>query len=203
LDKDLAVPRGVAIPEIRERLFDAMQRLLLRDGPGAVSTRAITTEAGCAKGVLHNHFNDLDGFLAEFVLSRLHTALHDVADLPAKAGLGSVRGNLVRAAEALFTSPVLTAHSVLIFWPSLASRLREAHGHRPPRLDDLVRIFAGYLDAERELGRIRSATDTEAVALALVATVHHLLMSPTVDVAGARDRLGRVVDALLMATVVA
>jgi AcrR family transcriptional regulator len=64
------VPRGVAIPDVPQQLFDAAERLLLRDGPGGLTSRAITDEAGCAKGILHNHFADLDGFLAAFVVDR-------------------------------------------------------------------------------------------------------------------------------------
>src|SRR5881227_2127738 len=52
-------------------LFDAAERILLRHGPHALTSRAVTTEAGCAKGVLHKHFADFDAFLAEFVLDRV------------------------------------------------------------------------------------------------------------------------------------
>ena len=65
------MPTGVAIRDVREQLFDAAERVLLRDGPNALTSRAVTTEAGCAKGVLHKHFADFDAFLAEFVLDRI------------------------------------------------------------------------------------------------------------------------------------
>jgi AcrR family transcriptional regulator len=65
------VPTGVALRDAREQLFDAAERVLLRDGPSALTSRAVTTEAGCAKGVLHRHFADLDAFLAELVLDRI------------------------------------------------------------------------------------------------------------------------------------
>jgi AcrR family transcriptional regulator len=47
------VPTGVAIRDVREQLFDAAERVLLRDGPAALTSRAVTDEAGVAKGVLH------------------------------------------------------------------------------------------------------------------------------------------------------
>ena len=56
---------------MREQLFDAAERVLLRDGPSALTSRAVTTEAGVAKGVLHRHFADFDAFLAELVLDRV------------------------------------------------------------------------------------------------------------------------------------
>lgn len=194
------MPRGVAIPELRDRLFRAAERLLVRDGPIGLSTRAITTEADCAKGVLHNHFTDLDGFLAEFVLTRFRAALHDVAELQGKAGQATVRDNLVESAFSLLGTPVLAAHSVLVFRPSLAARLHEIHGHQSPNLADLERVFTAYLDAEKELGRVLAGTDTKAVALTLTATVHHILMTRRMDPATARAALNRVLDVLLTAT---
>ena len=65
------VPTGIAIRDVREQLFGAAERVLLRAGPNALTSRAVTTEAGCAKGVLHKHFADFDAFLAEFVLDRV------------------------------------------------------------------------------------------------------------------------------------
>ncbi len=65
------MPTGVAIRDAREQLFDAAERVLLRDGPNGLTSRAVTTEARCAKGVLHRHFADFDAFLAELMLDRI------------------------------------------------------------------------------------------------------------------------------------
>jgi AcrR family transcriptional regulator len=54
------VPTGVALRDVREQLFGAAERVLLRDGPSALTSRAVTDEAGVAKGVLHRHFADFD-----------------------------------------------------------------------------------------------------------------------------------------------
>lgn len=67
-------PRGVAIEGLRERLFAAAERVLARDGAAALTSRAVTEEAECAKGVLHTHFAGLDEFVAELVLYRFRTA---------------------------------------------------------------------------------------------------------------------------------
>jgi hypothetical protein len=39
------LPTGVALRDPREQLFDAAERVLLRDGPSALTSRAVTTEA--------------------------------------------------------------------------------------------------------------------------------------------------------------
>jgi AcrR family transcriptional regulator len=92
--------RGVAIPEVREQLFAAADRVLARDGPAGLTTRAVTTEAGVANGVLHRHFRDLDEFLAAFVASRLEALADGAAALPGRAGHGTVTGNLTDTAVA-------------------------------------------------------------------------------------------------------
>src|SRR6201985_2927506 len=64
------VPTGVGIRDPRGQLFDAAERVLLRDGPAALTSRAVTAEAGVAKGVLHRHFADFDAFLTDLALDR-------------------------------------------------------------------------------------------------------------------------------------
>lgn len=58
-------PRGVAIPGLRQQLFQATERVLVRAGPGGLTGRAITREAGCSTGLLYNHFNTLEANLTE------------------------------------------------------------------------------------------------------------------------------------------
>jgi AcrR family transcriptional regulator len=182
------MPRGVAIPEVREQLFQAARRVLLRDGPGGLSGRAVTREAGVATGLLHAHFADLDDFLAAFVMDHHRQARERLAALAASAGRGTVAGNLAEAARAL--GPDLPALAGLITSrPGLASRLGAAvAGETPPfaRFEDQL---AAYLEAERRLGRVAEDVDVEAAGLALFGAVHHVLLT------GRTDAVGRVVAA--------
>lgn len=193
------MPRGIAIPEVHERLFQAAERVLLRAGPVGLSTRAITSEAGCAKGVLHNHFADLDDFLTQYVLARFHAALLGVADLPGRAGQATVVENLARATTSLFDPSVLAAHAIVTYRPDVATRLRRGRSHRSATLADLERIIAGYLEAEKGYGRVPATIDSQALALALVATVHHLLMIGRNHRGNPHQTFSRVVAALLAA----
>src|SRR5215813_9316346 len=87
------VPTGVAIRDPRGQLFGAAERVLLRDGPGGLTSRAVTAEAGVAKGVLHRHFADFDAFLAELALDRIAQLERQGAKLKEAAGTGSVVDN--------------------------------------------------------------------------------------------------------------
>ena len=100
------MPTGVAIRDAREQLFDAAERVLLRDGPNALTSRAVTTEAGCAKGVLHRHFADFDGFLAALVLDRIARLTGRPRCSLESAGAGTVADNLTNALIELFGSAV-------------------------------------------------------------------------------------------------
>jgi len=65
------LPIDIAVCLVREQLFDVAERIPLRDGSSALTSRAFTAEAGCAKGVLHRHLNDFDDFLLKLVLDRI------------------------------------------------------------------------------------------------------------------------------------
>ena len=64
------MPTGVHLLNARELLFDAAERVLRRDAVSGLTSRAVTSEAAVAKGVMHRHFVDFDAFLAELVLDR-------------------------------------------------------------------------------------------------------------------------------------
>jgi AcrR family transcriptional regulator len=185
--------RGVAIPEVREQLFAAADRVLTRDGPAGLTTRAVTTEAGVANGVLHRHFRDLDEFLAAFVASRLEEIADGAAALPDRAGDGTVTGNLTEATVALFGGNANALMSLVVAKPDLGQALEHAAGG----LGDIERHFADYLDAEKRLGRIGPGADTETLAFTLLGTVHHLILTRPGDAPGFLQQVRRIVAALV------
>jgi AcrR family transcriptional regulator len=168
------VPTGVAIRDVREQLFDAAERILLRDGPNALTSRAVTTEAGCAKGVLHRHFADFDAFLVEFVLDRIARIGNQAAALRESAGTGTVAGNLTDALTALFGSVALAIIGLLISRDELRARLRRARSAGIPILTEATAMIASYLATERELGRIAADADIDALAPTLIGAGHLL-----------------------------
>ncbi|MFI7692653.1 TetR/AcrR family transcriptional regulator [Nonomuraea sp. NPDC049655] len=168
------MPTGIALRDVREQLFDAAERILLRGGPNALTSRAVTTEAGCAKGVLHRHFADFDAFLAELVTDRIRRVEAQSAALRASAGTGTVAGNLTLALLELFGSVAVAVVSLVISRDGLRARLRQAGSAGLPLLGEATTMIAAYLAAEREMGRIAVDADVDALALTLIGSAHLL-----------------------------
>jgi len=168
------VPTGVAIRDARDQLFDAAERVLLRAGPNALTSRAVTTEAGCAKGVLHRHFTDFDAFLAELVLDRVSRLDSQTAALRASAGTGTVAGNLTGALTGLFGSVALGIVSLVISRDELRARLRQTRPAGIPLLTEATAMIASYLTLERDLGRIAADADADTLAPTLIGAAHLL-----------------------------
>lgn len=191
------MPRGVAIPEVREQLFQAAERVLFRSGAEGFSSRAIAQEAGVAKGLLFNHFTDLDQFLAELVLDRARTAGRETTALTAKAGSGDVAANLADSAASLLRSPVFAIAAIVHSRPSIMARLHELGPGRPFHLlGDVEKAFGDYLEAEKTAGRIAAEVDTETLAMSLVGTLHYGFVTGRVDESNAREHVQRIVGCL-------
>jgi AcrR family transcriptional regulator len=196
------VPTGVALRDPREQLFDAAERVLLRDGPNALTSRAITTEAGCAKGVLHRHFADFDAFLAELVRDRIRRVDVRAAELRAAAGTGTVVDNLADALTELFESIALGILGLVISRDALRARLRETTPFGLPVLTEAAGMLASYLAAERELGRIAADADVDTLAPTLIGAGHLLFADREgvpPDAEAVRRTVATVVDGVVRA----
>jgi AcrR family transcriptional regulator len=173
------VPTGVAIRDAREQLFGAAERVLLRDGPDGLTSRAVTAEAGVAKGVLHRHFADFDDFLAQFILDRVDRLVVQSAALVGSAGTGTVTGNLAGALTEVFESVALSIVALVTFRDGLRARLRETWPRGVPVLTEAVAMIGSYLRAEREAGRIAADADIDTLAPALIGAGHLLFADRT------------------------
>jgi AcrR family transcriptional regulator len=169
------VPRGVAIPELRQQLFTAAERVILRDGPSRLSGRAVTTEAGVAAGLLYAHFTDLDDFLAAYAVDRSFVVIA-AASLTDRAGTGDIAANLADALLAIPRGTLTALARLLVLRPELAARVHDVLGNETA-LDAIERAAAAYLEAERRLGRLTEGIDPQAVVLALVGALHHLVLT--------------------------
>jgi AcrR family transcriptional regulator len=166
------MPTGVALRDPREQLFAAAERVLLRAGPNALTSRAVTDEAGVAKGVLHRHFADFDAFLVELVLDRIGRL--DERVLLESAGTRTVIDNLTAALTGVFGPVAVAIVGLVTFRDGLRARLRRAGLTGIPLLTQASTMLAAYLAAERDLGRIAADADVDTLALTLIGSAHLL-----------------------------
>jgi AcrR family transcriptional regulator len=140
-----------------------------------LTSRAVTDEAGCAKGVLHRHFADFDTFLVDLVLDRAAALQMQTAVLRESAGTGTVADNLSTALTNLFGPVPAAIIPLIISRDELRARLRLATpGGGIAILAQASSAIAAYLAAERDLGRIADDADIDSVTLSLVGGGHLL-----------------------------
>ncbi|MFI7273764.1 TetR/AcrR family transcriptional regulator [Streptomyces sp. NPDC049879] len=191
------MPTGVALRDARRQLFDAAERLLLRAGPHALTSRAVTTEAGCAKGVLHRHFADFDAFLAALVQERAAApAEAAAADLRARAGTGTVADNVTDALTGFFTPVTVALVALITFRDDLRALLRATTPVGIPVLTEATTALAAYLADERDRGRLAPGAAVDVLAPTLTGTAH-LLHADRTTPPPAPEELRRTVAALL------
>ena len=185
------MPTGVVLRDPRQQLFAAAERVLLRDGPQALTSRAVTTEAGCAKGVLHRHFADFDDFLADLVRDRIARLDGQAAALRDAAGTGTVAGHLTEVLTDLFGPVALAIVGLITFRDDLRSRLRTTTPAGVPLLSEAAAMLAGYLAAEQALGRLAPEADVATLAPTLLGAGHLLFAGggPSPPAPGAVHRM--------------
>lgn len=168
------MPTGIAIRDVRQQLFGAAERILLRDGPSALTSRAVTAEAGVAKGVLHRHFEDFDDFLAAFVVDRYEQLAPELTKLSDAVGRGAIVDNVTDLLTVLFGSVAVAIVPLIIFRDDLRARLRRTWPKGIPILNEASEILVDYLTAERDRGRLEPRADINALGLALIGGAHLL-----------------------------
>jgi AcrR family transcriptional regulator len=166
------VPTGVPIRDIREQLFDAAERVLVRDGPAALTSRAVTAEAGVAKGILHRHFADFDTFLAAMVLTHIERLDARSKELRESAGTATIADNIAGVLAATLHPTATAIVNLICSRHALLDRLRLTTPTGIPLLAETTTMIAAYLTAERGLGRISLETDVDMLAVLLVGGAH-------------------------------
>ena len=166
------MPTGVSLRDAREQLLAAADRVLRRGGPAALTSRAITSEAGCAKGVLHKHFADLDELLVALVQDRIARLDDQAAALRTTADRSPITAVLAAALTEIFGSVALHVVGLIIARDGLRARLRAVSPTGMPLLSEASAMLADYLAVERDLGRLAADTDVRTLAMTLIGTAH-------------------------------
>jgi len=172
----MRMPRGIAMHAARDQLFDAAERVLASAGPVGLTSRAITDEAGVAKGLIYRYFTDLDDFLAEFTATRVRRAVESISTLADRAGGGTVAGNLSEALLELFVvgSHIPAVTAIVTSRPSLMPRLHQVLADTSA-FGAIEESLAAYIKAEQGLGRLAPAANPATEAAILLGAVHHLV----------------------------
>ncbi|ANN22004.1 TetR family transcriptional regulator [Amycolatopsis orientalis] len=157
---------------LREHLVATAARLISLRGTAELTVRAIAREAGVADGVLYNHFADKEELLANALVAHVRSVERGLGELP-EPGSGTVEHGL--RAQLVYGlalhKEILPAFAGLLARPAVLERfgaLTADGGNWRDRL-------AGYLRAEKELGRISG--DLEAVTAMLVGVCHETVLS--------------------------
>lgn len=137
-----------------------------------MTSRALTTEAGLAKGILHRHFPDFDTFLGALVLARIERIEARSAELRAAAGTAEVADNLGHALADVLQPAAIQVISLACSRRTLLERLRLTTPAGIPLLTEATKMVAAYLTAERGLGRIALSADVDTLAMLLVGGAH-------------------------------
>ena len=182
------MPTGVALRDAREQLFDAAERVLLRDGPSALTSRAVTTEAGVAKGVLHRHFADFDAFLAELVLDRA-ARVDGPGRRPARRrGDRHRRRQPHRRAHAPSSRRLRSAIlGLVISRDDLRARLRQAGSDRRPYPDGGGGHDRLLPRRRARTGRIAAGADVDTLAPTIIGAAHLLFADREVPPPDSRE----------------
>ncbi|MGW4131216.1 TetR/AcrR family transcriptional regulator [Amycolatopsis japonica] len=152
---------------LREHLIGTAADLISANGTAELTVRAIARAAGVADGLLYNHFTDKEELLADALAEHVRRVEAGLGELPAP-GSATVEANLrAQLAYGLaLHKEILPAFAGLLARPAVLARFGELAGDGETWRDH----FAGYLRAEKELGRLDG--DVDAAAAMLVGVCH-------------------------------
>jgi AcrR family transcriptional regulator len=162
---------------LRASLIDHARRLVDRDGPSALTMRALAAEAGCATGMTYKLFSDRHELVLEVVHAELERLRAASDELVERVGTGTLATNLTWYAEVILDStavalaPEVASHDQL-------SKTFAAKVHGTGVGPGVFEIgFTNYLAAEKQAGRIRRDVETDAFGFLIAGAIHNLIMS--------------------------
>ncbi len=157
----------------RQRILDATQRLIEKDGSTRLTTKQIAHEADCAEGTLFNHFKSKDDLLLAVVLENAPKFRDHLAGI--RAGRRTVGANLESiaiAAIAFFEKLIPLAASLLADVEILTRHRKGMMAEdRGPR--DVFEAVGAYISEEQKLHRIGSRVVPSSAAALLLGPCFH------------------------------
>jgi AcrR family transcriptional regulator len=154
----------------RELMVEAAERVMRSKGLAHTTTKEIAREAGYSEGAIYKHFEGKEELFLAVLTERLPPFVDVLGGLPQKAGRGMVGDVLeeVAGAALAFYGESFPMSVSVFSEPGLLARHRqevERRGAGPQKANEAL---AAYLEAERNLGRVREGADPEAAAAMLL-----------------------------------
>lgn len=152
--------------DLKNKIANAAEQVLLRNGLAKTTTKEIARAAGCSEGSLYNHFSSKEDLFVHVIRGQLKHLMRTLSSLQTMAGKETVRRNLEQVALAAmedFNSSMSLIGSIFSE-PGLLLRQREGFELRnegPHRANEAVEA---YLNQEKQLGRVGEGTDSRAIA---------------------------------------
>ena len=154
----------------RERMVEAAGRVMRDKGLAHATTKEIAREAGYSEGAIYKHFESKEELFLRVLAERLPPFVDVLGELPRRAGRGTVGGVLeeVAGAALAFYGESFPMSVSVFSEPELLARHREEVERRGAGPRKANEALAAYLEAERNLGRVREGADPEATAAMLL-----------------------------------
>ena len=164
---------------LRASFIEHARRLVERDGPDALTMRALATEAESAVGLPYKVFRNRDDLVSQLVLAEFRRLRAAFDQLVERAGTATVAENLTAYARLFLASHT---SAVSLAWKMDSDALSDAidaTADESGLLASFETTVADYLAAEKRLGRIDADVDEEAFGFVITGAIHNLIVSGT------------------------
>lgn len=168
-----------------ERILDAADRIIRRDGLARATTRLIAREAGCSEALLYKYFPDKQDLFLRVLAERVPR----IAAIDELVGQGTVRENLhLLTAQLLsFYDQTFPMAASIFSDAGLLAAHREKMRARGVGPHVPVSVVTAYIEAEQRSGRLPQGLDAGSVARLLVGAALHEAFLASYDGAALPD----------------
>ena len=191
--------------QTEQRLLEAVEWLMRKEGLARITTRQIARAAGLAEGTLYNHFREKREIFLAVLKRNVAEFAHVVQDLPLRVGQATVLDNLRPVAQAAIGFHTKAAPLIcsLLADQKLLAETRGRMQERRVGPQRSLESLAAYIAAEQRLGRINSELDAGAVATLILGTSFHMAVfdhfsGSSPDERQSRARMRRAIQALVI-----
>ena len=164
-------------PKTRQKILNAAQRLIEKDGSTRLTTKQIAREAECAEGTLFNHFKSKEDLRLAVVLENAPRFREKLAQ--PKAGQRTVVRNLedIAMASMSFFEKLIPLATSLFADIDLLKRHRKVMAEEERGPQDVFALVGTYISGEQKLNRIgRHVVPASAAALLLGPCFHRVFI---------------------------